>query len=143
MSCGGLYPCCSIEAESKQPRANGRDWPSVDVTMDSSSQPCRLRHESGCLNLLPGGKKFFFSARSNLVSHPIVRSTEAHFTQATMERPSKKMRTLMDDDSSDSGDESGGVPIHNKSSDASFKINEDYARRFEYNKKREEVQKCM
>ncbi|KAJ5740452.1 hypothetical protein N7493_000324 [Penicillium malachiteum] len=58
-----------------------------------------------------------------------------------MEPPSKKMRTLLDDDSSsDSGDDAGGVSI-GKSTDAGFKINEDYAKRFEYNKKREEVQK--
>ncbi|KAJ5219121.1 uncharacterized protein N7498_001220 [Penicillium cinerascens] len=56
-----------------------------------------------------------------------------------MEPPSKKMRTLMDDDSSsDSGDDAGGVPV-GKSAESSFKINEDFARRFEYNKKREEV----
>jgi protein KRI1 len=58
-----------------------------------------------------------------------------------MEPPSKKMRTLMDDDSSDSGDDAGGVPI-GKSSESSFKINEDFAKRFEYNKKREEVARC-
>ncbi|KAJ5934414.1 hypothetical protein N7466_003961 [Penicillium verhagenii] len=57
-----------------------------------------------------------------------------------MEPPSKKMRKLMDDDSSDSGDDAGGVPI-SKSPEAGFKINEDYAKRFEYNKKREEVAK--
>ncbi|KAJ5894122.1 hypothetical protein N7495_005813 [Penicillium taxi] len=55
-----------------------------------------------------------------------------------MEPPSKKMRTLMDDD--ESGDDAGGVSI-TKSPAVNFKINEDYARRFEYNKKREEVQK--
>ncbi|OOF97136.1 hypothetical protein ASPCADRAFT_143329 [Aspergillus carbonarius ITEM 5010] len=56
-----------------------------------------------------------------------------------MEPPSKRSRKLLDDDSSsDSGDESGGVPITNE--DITFKINEDYARRFEYNKKREEKQ---
>lgn len=60
-----------------------------------------------------------------------------------MEPPSKKMRTLMDEDSSDSGDDSGGVPINTKSSGNGFSINEDYARRFEHNKKREEVQKRM
>lgn len=60
----------------------------------------------------------------------------------TMEPPSKKARKLLDDDSSsDSGDESGGVPI-GKQSDSAFKVNEDYARRFEHNKKREEMQKC-
>lgn len=61
-----------------------------------------------------------------------------------MEPPSKKARKLLDDDSaSDSGDESGGVPIGKQSEDDSFNINEEYARRFEYNKKREEMQKCM
>lgn len=60
----------------------------------------------------------------------------------TMEPPSKKMRTLLDDDSSDSGDDAGGVPV-SKSPEAGFKINEDYAKRFEYNKKREEVAKRM
>ncbi|KAI2788799.1 hypothetical protein POX_e06820 [Penicillium oxalicum] len=57
-----------------------------------------------------------------------------------MEPPSKKARTLWEEDSSESGDESGGVSL-TKGSEAEFKINEDYARRFEYNKKREEVQK--
>ncbi|KAF7180726.1 hypothetical protein CNMCM7691_010017 [Aspergillus felis] len=58
-----------------------------------------------------------------------------------MEPPAKKPRKLLDDDSSsDSGDESGGVPIANQSEPA-FKINEEYARRFEHNKKREELQK--
>ncbi|OJJ70584.1 hypothetical protein ASPBRDRAFT_128538 [Aspergillus brasiliensis CBS 101740] len=56
-----------------------------------------------------------------------------------MEPPAKRSRKLLDDDSSsDSGDESGGVPITNE--DITFKINEEYARRFEYNKKREEKQ---
>ncbi|KAI9931849.1 hypothetical protein ASPWEDRAFT_128868 [Aspergillus wentii DTO 134E9] len=57
-----------------------------------------------------------------------------------MEPPAKRSRKLLDDDSSsDSGDESGGVPIGKQTSDA-FKVNEEYARRFEYNKKREEMQ---
>ncbi|PYH43261.1 KRI1 family protein [Aspergillus saccharolyticus JOP 1030-1] len=54
-----------------------------------------------------------------------------------MEPSSKRSRKLLDDSSSDSEDESGGVPISNE--DVVFKINEDYARRFEYNKKREEM----
>ncbi|CAL5867328.1 uncharacterized protein PFLUO_LOCUS1543 [Penicillium psychrofluorescens] len=58
-----------------------------------------------------------------------------------MEPPSKKMRKLLDDDSSDSGDDAGGVLVGKQSPDSSFKVNEDYARRFEHNKKREEVQK--
>ena len=60
-----------------------------------------------------------------------------------MEPPSKKMRKLLDDESSsDSENDAGGVSI-SKSPEAGFKINEEYARRFEHNKKREEVQKCM
>ncbi|RJE19376.1 Ribosome biogenesis protein Kri1 [Aspergillus sclerotialis] len=57
-----------------------------------------------------------------------------------MEPPSKKPRKLLDEDSSsDSGNESGGVPI-GEGTDYNFKINEEYARRFEHNKKREEKQ---
>ncbi|KAL4927961.1 KRI1 family protein [Aspergillus undulatus] len=50
-----------------------------------------------------------------------------------MEPPAKKSRKLLDDDSSsDSGEEAGGVFL------GDFKINEEYARRFEHNKRREE-----
>lgn len=50
------------------------------------------------------------------------------------------MRKLLDDNSdSESGDDAGGVPLGKQSSDTGFKVNEDYARRFEHNKKREEV----
>ncbi|KAJ5468402.1 hypothetical protein N7475_006154 [Penicillium sp. IBT 31633x] len=57
-----------------------------------------------------------------------------------MEPPSKKMRKLLDQDSdSDSGDDAGGVLLGKQSLDTGFKINEEYARRFEHNKKREEV----
>ncbi|KAJ5085839.1 hypothetical protein N7532_010610 [Penicillium argentinense] len=55
-----------------------------------------------------------------------------------MEPPSKKPRTLWEDDSSDSGDDAGGVSL-GKSPETAFKVNADYAKRFEYNKKREEV----
>ncbi|KAL1876065.1 Kinetochore protein Spc24 [Paecilomyces lecythidis] len=54
-----------------------------------------------------------------------------------MEPPSKKLRTLLDDSSSESEGENGGVRLNG---DSAFKINEEYARRFEYNKKREEKQ---
>lgn len=47
------------------------------------------------------------------------------------------------DSDSDSGDEAGGVLLGKQSPDAGFKINEDYARRFEHNKKREEVARRM
>lgn len=56
-----------------------------------------------------------------------------------MEPPAKKPRKLLDDSSEDeSGDETGGVLVNGEE----FKINEEYARRFEYNKKREEMQQC-
>lgn len=58
----------------------------------------------------------------------------------TMEPPSKKPRKLLEDSESDSDDDSqGGVSVP---PDSDFKINEEYARRFEYNKKREEKQQC-
>jgi protein KRI1 len=46
-------------------------------------------------------------------------------------RPSKKAKLLDDSDNSDA--EQGGVTL---------KVNDEYARRFEYNKKREEKHKC-
>ncbi|KAF9895400.1 KRRI-Interacting protein 1 [Aspergillus nanangensis] len=60
-----------------------------------------------------------------------------------MEPPAKKSRKLLDDDSSsDSGDDSGGVSLNSKSAAENvLKINEEYARRFEHNKKREELQR--
>lgn len=44
-------------------------------------------------------------------------------------------RTLLNDSDSDSDD--GGAAVQ----DSTFKVNEEYARRFEYNKKREERQR--
>lgn len=57
-----------------------------------------------------------------------------------MEPPSKKQKKVLWDD--DSSDEDGGVSL-NVDKDGEFKINEDYAKRFEYNKKREELARCM
>ncbi len=51
-------------------------------------------------------------------------------------KPAAK-RKLLDDSDSDSED--GGAAVQQ---DSSFKVNEEYARRFEYNKKREERQRC-
>ncbi|KKZ58463.1 ATP-dependent Clp protease, protease subunit [[Emmonsia] crescens] len=57
-----------------------------------------------------------------------------------MEPPAKKQKKLlMDDDSSDDSSDDGGALLDNGEK-FGFKINEEYAKRFEYNKKREELQ---
>lgn len=57
-----------------------------------------------------------------------------------MEPPAKKQKKqLLDDDSSDENELDGGTSLSN--GDAGFKVNEEYARRFEHNKKREELQR--
>ncbi|KAG8630617.1 hypothetical protein KVT40_002236 [Elsinoe batatas] len=56
----------------------------------------------------------------------------------TSERPAKRAKLLSDDEASSSGDEAGGVPLTNGDG---LKINEEFARRFEHNKKREERQR--
>lgn len=66
------------------------------------------------------------------------------------ERPQKRVKGLLDEDCSSEHDQStsgsaGGVRIsERKASPAEdgFKINENFARRFDHNKKREELQRC-
>ena len=65
-------------------------------------------------------------------------------TNRTVDFPSKRVKILSedegsDDDSDDSAD--GGAKIDPNGD--GFKINEEYARRFEHNKKREELHKCQ
>ena len=65
-------------------------------------------------------------------------------------RPRKRVRSLLDEASGSSGDDispsdAGGVSVENcmqASKRHGFTINRDYARRFEHNKTREELQKC-
>lgn len=52
------------------------------------------------------------------------------------EKPPKKVNIL---DDSGSDDEDGGAAL----AAPQLKVNEEYARRFEHNKKREERQRCM
>lgn len=59
-------------------------------------------------------------------------SDDPFATKDSASRPSKKAKLL--DDSDDSDAEQGGVAL---------KVNDEYARRFEYNKKREEKHRCM
>jgi protein KRI1 len=60
----------------------------------------------------------------------------------TKEDPTQQSaNTLIDSDSeagSDNESEAGGVPLEV----AGFTINEEYAKRFEHNKKREELHRC-
>lgn len=60
-----------------------------------------------------------------------------------MEPPKKKQKkVLFDEDVSDGAeDAASGVSLNGESTE--FKVNEEYAKRFEHNKKREEFQKCM
>lgn len=58
---------------------------------------------------------------------------------ASAERPRKRVKLLLEDDSSsgsDSSDVSGGVALNDH---PNFKVNEEYARRFEHNQKRAEL----
>lgn len=50
------------------------------------------------------------------------------------DRPAKRVKIFDQSDSEDSGDGTDGVDL---------KVNEEFAKRFEYNKKREELQRCM
>ncbi len=60
---------------------------------------------------------------------------------ATDHKTNKTANLLVDSDS-DSGSEdeseAGGAPLE----ESGFKINEEYAKRFEHNKKREELHRC-
>ena len=61
--------------------------------------------------------------------------------------PQKRAKLLLDDENSDSdGSQMGGVSISNgtaKIRNTGFTVNEEFARRFEHNKKREELHRCM
>ena len=58
-------------------------------------------------------------------------------------RPAKRVK-LLEEDENDSSSNDGGVALdhnHSLSQDRPLKINEDYAKRFEHNNKRNEVQR--
>lgn len=62
---------------------------------------------------------------------------------STSERPRKKAKILLDDDSDDGTSESRGIPVEEEgkpSGDHILGLNQEYAQRFEHNKKREELQ---
>ena len=65
-------------------------------------------------------------------------------------RPQKRTKTLLDEDSSSNNEDSspGAAEVVSREQNDTtcnghgFTINQEYARRFEHNKKREEQQKC-
>ena len=65
-------------------------------------------------------------------------------------RPSKRMKVLLEDDSDNesSSSTSGGVAIDSRANskkepdNSGFKVNEEYARRFEHNQRRAEIHRC-
>ena len=61
--------------------------------------------------------------------------------------PEKRAKLLLDDENSDSdGSQMQGVSIISdaaKDYNTGFTVNEEFARRFEHNKKREELHRCM
>jgi protein KRI1 len=61
----------------------------------------------------------------------------------SVERPAKRAKLLDDSSSESNGEEEwNGVSSDGGNGRVSLKINEEYARRFEHNKKREERQRC-
>ena len=64
-------------------------------------------------------------------------------TNGTVDFPSKRVKILSDEGSDDDSDDSadGGAKIDQNGD--GFNINEEYARRFEHNKKREELHRCQ
>ena len=61
-------------------------------------------------------------------------------TTGTVDFPSKKVKILSEDEGSSDDSADGGAKIDQDGN--GFKINEEYARRFEHNKKREELHRC-
>jgi hypothetical protein len=69
----------------------------------------------------------------------ILSATMAPSSRQTLAASASK-KNLFEDASSDDDHDDGGARLGNGSD--GFRINEDYARRFEHNKKREEKQRC-
>ena len=84
---------------------------------------------------MPKRKADELSNRSSTIDHKKIKPDLSAKPNTT-----KKANLLVDSDSdSSSEDESdGGAPLEEQG----FKINEEFAKRFEHNKKREELQRC-
>lgn len=89
--------------------------------------------------------------------NPMVRRSPTHPSNGTLstrrhssttteaEHPKKKVKHLLVDESStsDPDDSSGGAPLPAEALDNILTINEGFAKRFEHNKRREELHKRM
>lgn len=78
---------------------------------------------------------------------PTGTSNGTRSSRSEIKRQAVAPKTLLDDGMSEDGsdlDQSNGVslnPQEESTADHGFKVNEEYARRFEHNKKREELQR--
>lgn len=72
------------------------------------------------------------------------------FGNTESERPQKRLKALLEEDDPSNAEgsassDTGGVPVDNGQRNVQghgFNVNQEFARRFEHNKKREEFQKC-
>ena len=73
-----------------------------------------------------------------------LRDAKRQNSASIRERPRKKVKTLLGDDSDDGASGSGEIPLEeggNSSGSHILAVNQEYAQRFEYNKTREELQR--
>lgn len=71
--------------------------------------------------------------------NPLTPSAQLH-----AEKSSVKAQLILDSDSDSDSESNSGRDYHSATEvpEGEFKINEEYAKRFEHNKKREELQRC-
>ena len=77
--------------------------------------------------------------KADILSQASFVNSSKKFKQEDFKSTNKP--NLLDDSDSDSSSEDGSVGGA-KLEDAEFKVNEEYAKRFEHNKRREELQRC-
>lgn len=92
--------------------------------------------------------------RSASANSELKRKEDVSFAgmlESESESPAKKRKLRLDEEDSDNSDGDRNGNVAEASQKASqlpidklgFKINEDYAKRFEHNKKREELHRCQ
>lgn len=86
--------------------------------------------------------------RERLLGFPEDMDPHNTSTLISEERPSKRAKLLLDDDetSDSSSNAPGGVSINQRTNgkdNSGFRVNEEYARRFEHNQRRAEIHRCV